>query len=80
MKEDTIYKIGDLLEEILEEMRELKDKLSVTEQVITPATAARMLGVTTRTISNYRTSGRLTLCEENGIRGYRLADVKRLKK
>lgn len=50
------------------------------DQVLTAAAATRFTGLSRRTIDNYRTAGKLTLCEIDGVRGFRIRDLLRVKK
>lgn len=81
--------IGEILEEILSELRyanehnrELESRLNALEerdQVLTPAEAARFVGRTTHTLKSWAARGKITFVEQGGIRGYRLSDLKRIK-
>lgn len=93
MEEDKRYceprPIGEILEDILRELRfanekghELESRIATLEerdQVLTPAEAARFVGRTTHTLKSWAARGKITFVEQGGIRGYRLSDLKRIK-
>lgn len=72
------------LTEILAELKGIKELLADKEayetQVLTPAAAARYTHLTTRTIRNYKDRHILTLTERDGVRGFTIRDLNRIKK
>lgn len=73
--------IGFLLEEILSELRELNGKLDAQDEVLlSPASAAAFLGKSTHTLRNYVERGYIKPTAQQGRKGYRLSDLKKLKR
>jgi hypothetical protein len=81
--------IGEILEEILEELRyanrhnkDIEERLSVLEQkdeVLRPFEAARRIGVTSHTLKDWVAKGKIHQVERGGIRGYLLSELIRIK-